>query len=70
MAGLTAEEIALMHQRRAEAASDARAEALASGTSFLRFLERACLAWLAGRLPEIVANVKDWLVRILEPLLS
>jgi len=70
MAGLTAEELALLQQRLAEAASDARAEALASSTSFMRFLERAGILWLVDRIPDIVANVKDWLAKIFEPLLN
>lgn len=52
----------------AEAESDARAEALASRTSFLRFLERASILWLVQRIPDIVANVKDWLTTIFDPL--
>ena len=70
MAGLTAGELELLQQRLAEAKSDARAEALASGTSFLRFLERAGIAWLVQRIPDIVANVKDWLATIFDPLLN
>ena len=49
MTGLTADDLALLHQRLAEAESDARAEALASRTSFLRFLERpASCGWCNG----------------------
>jgi len=70
MAGLTAGELALLQQRLAEAESDARTEALASGASFLRFLERAGISWLVQRIPDIVANVKDWLASIFDPILN
>ena len=70
MAGLTADELKLLQQRLAEAESDARAEALASGTSILRFMEPAGILWLVQRIPDIVANVKDWLARIFDPLLN
>ena len=70
MKELTAEDVALVMQRLAEAESDARAEALASGKSFVRFLERAGIAWLVQRIPGIVANVKDWLANIFDPLLN
>jgi len=70
MKELTAEDVALVLQRLAEAESDARAEALASGKSFVRFLERAGILWLVQRIPDIVANVKDWLANIFEPLLN
>jgi hypothetical protein len=64
MTGLTAHEIALLEQRLGEAASDARAEALRSGASFFRFLERAGILWLVQRIPDILDNVKDWLANI------
>ena len=70
MKELTAEDVALVLQRLAEAESDARAEALASSKSFVRFLERAGILWLVQRIPDIVANVKDWLANIFEPLLN
>jgi len=70
MTGQTADDLALLQQRLAEAESDARAEALASGKSFLRFLERAGILWLVHRIPDIAANVKDWLASIFEPLLN
>jgi hypothetical protein len=70
MAGLMADELKLLQQRLAEAESDARAEELASSTSFQRFLERVGILWLVQRIPDIVANVKDWLATIFEPLLN
>jgi hypothetical protein len=70
MTELTADDVALVLQRLAEAESDARAEALASGKSFVRFLERVGIVWLVQRIPNIVANVKDWLANIFEPLLN
>jgi hypothetical protein len=70
MAGFTAEEIALLQERLAEAASSERMEALTSAQGFRLFLERVGIAWLIEKLPGIVANVRDWLREILEPLLD
>jgi hypothetical protein len=70
MAGLTAQEIALLQERLAEAASADRVEALTSGQGFIHFCERVGIAWLIERLPGIMANVRDWVRDILAPLLD
>jgi len=33
-------------------------------------LERVGILWLVQRIPDIVANVKDWLAAIFDPLLN
>ena len=70
MAELTAGELALLKQRIAEALADERAEALSSGKSFVRFLEKVGALWIWDRLTEMGGDIFGWLWSRIEPFLS